>query len=72
MFSAVAAAYSLIRRRERGLGLRVSLEPYQKAHSVKMSAAVDHSFFYIFIGEANKNIDSAKDVRAQARENFGV
>ena len=56
MFSAVAAAYSLIRRRERGLGLRVSLEPYQKAHSVKMSATVRDSFSDIFIGFANKNI----------------
>ena len=33
---------------------------------------IHYPFSYIFICEANKNIDSAKDVRAQARENFGV
>ena len=38
----------------------------------KMSAAERKTFSSIFICEANKNRDSAKDVRASARENFGV
>ena len=50
--------------------------PYIRAllHTQAVYASTSHtlSFSYIFIGEANKNIDSAKDVRAQARENFGV
>ena len=37
-------------------------------HTQAVYASTSHtlSFSYIFIGEANKNIDSAKDVRAQA------
>ena len=50
--------------------------PYIRAllHTQAVYASTSHtlSFSYIFIGEANKNIDSAKDVRAQARETFGV
>ena len=37
----------------------------------KMSAAERKTFSSIFICEANKNRDSAKDVR-RSRENFGV
>ena len=36
------------------------------ANAFKMSSAARKPFSYIFIGEANKNIDQAKDVRAQA------
>ena len=43
-----------------------------KIFACKMSAAVCKTFSYIFICEANKNIDQAKDVRASARETFGV
>ena len=72
-FSAVAMMFR--RRRQRGRGLRhtLTLHPCQEAHSFKMSAAERKSFSYIFIGEANKNIDSAKEVRThRVRGNFGV
>ena len=71
-FLAVAMMFRRRRRREQGLGRTLTLHPYQKAHSVIMSAVARKPFSYIFICEANKNIDQAKEVRALARGTFGV
>ena len=46
--------------------------PYIRAllHTQAVYASTSHtlSFSYIFIGEANKNIDSAKDVRTKSEK----
>ena len=65
-------AYSRRHRRVRVVRRTHTLHTYYIAYLIKMSVAVRYPFSYIFICEANKNIDQAKDVRAQARENFGV
>ena len=39
-----------------------------KSYSIKISAGVCKTFSYIFICEANKNIDQAKEVRRKPRQ----
>ena len=67
-FAAVAASFRRKRRREHGLGRTLTLHPYQKTPSIIMSAVARKPFSYIFICEANKNIDQAKDVRTKSEK----